>query len=198
MYLWSTMFFILYCLVCVMPVLAHKTVVDTENGPVWSDIVLTTKCGDKYLAFRGIPYAAPPIGSLRFQVSRLGCSQIDANVPTAREKVGLGDNVYWWKYKIVPAICPVYFVSASSKAPKMAGTEKCHRTRFRLLPNCRRGRYKKTRSLPAIWRERRLSLLKRIHAERKYTDEGIRRISRARLTENIIIIRFVLESHFPC
>lgn len=47
-----------------------STTVSTEYGDVWSDKILTTKDGKQYLAFQGIPYAAPPVGSLRFQVSK--------------------------------------------------------------------------------------------------------------------------------
>lgn len=42
-------------------------VVDTNYGPV-RGLKRTSVAGDQYFSFRGIPYAQPPIGELRFKV----------------------------------------------------------------------------------------------------------------------------------
>lgn len=42
-------------------------VIETNSGPV-RGIKRTTILGDDYLSFQSIPYAEPPVGSLRFRV----------------------------------------------------------------------------------------------------------------------------------
>lgn len=44
-------------------------VIETNSGPV-RGIKRTTILGDDYLSFQSIPYAKPPIGSLRFRVTK--------------------------------------------------------------------------------------------------------------------------------
>lgn len=44
------------------------TIVETNYGPV-RGIKRTSAVGDHFYSFRGIPYAKPPIGDLRFKVS---------------------------------------------------------------------------------------------------------------------------------
>lgn len=50
----------------------HKisTVIGTEEG-LLRGTVQSSFNGKKYLAFKGVPYAKPPIGSLRFKVIKL-------------------------------------------------------------------------------------------------------------------------------
>ncbi|KAK9502366.1 hypothetical protein O3M35_011155 [Rhynocoris fuscipes] len=43
-------------------------VTNTTEGPV-SGYQMKSRSGRSFIAFSGIPYAAPPIGKLRFQVS---------------------------------------------------------------------------------------------------------------------------------
>ncbi len=43
-------------------------IVETNYGPV-RGIKRTSAVGDQFFSFRGIPYAKPPIGNLRFKVS---------------------------------------------------------------------------------------------------------------------------------
>ena len=42
--------------------------IETSQGPVKGFIDVTVN-GKQFLAFKGIPYAKPPVGSLRFKVS---------------------------------------------------------------------------------------------------------------------------------
>lgn len=42
-------------------------IVDTNYGPV-RGLKRTSTVGDQYFSFRGIPYAKPPVGELRFKV----------------------------------------------------------------------------------------------------------------------------------
>lgn len=44
------------------------TIVETSFGPV-RGIKRTSAVGDQFFSFRGIPYAKPPVGELRFKVS---------------------------------------------------------------------------------------------------------------------------------
>lgn len=46
----------------------NDVVVDTVNGKVRGSIDLSIS-GDEYFSFKGIPYAKPPVGELRFEVS---------------------------------------------------------------------------------------------------------------------------------
>lgn len=49
--------------------MSEKTIiVQTTKGPV-KGIVKTSIVGEDYYRFRGIPYAKPPVGELRFKVS---------------------------------------------------------------------------------------------------------------------------------
>lgn len=48
---------------------AEEPIVTTKYGRV-RGTTLTTRNGESFLAFRGIPYAKPPIGSLRFKVNK--------------------------------------------------------------------------------------------------------------------------------
>lgn len=43
-------------------------VIETSHGPV-RGIKRTSAVGDQFFSFRGIPYAKPPIGELRFKVT---------------------------------------------------------------------------------------------------------------------------------
>lgn len=45
-----------------------KLEVTTKQGKLSGELVHGV-LGDTYIAFRGIPYAAPPLGSLRFKVN---------------------------------------------------------------------------------------------------------------------------------
>jgi len=47
-----------------------KPLVNTADGPVRGRIQ-TSILGGQYYSFQGIPYAAPPVGPLRFQVNAL-------------------------------------------------------------------------------------------------------------------------------
>lgn len=47
---------------------SENTVVRVKQGEL-RGIIEETDYGDQYLAFRGIPYAKPPIGPLRFKVN---------------------------------------------------------------------------------------------------------------------------------
>lgn len=47
----------------------HKTV-ETENGAVRGKVLTTLIENKEYYAFKGIPYAKPPIGDLRFKVMK--------------------------------------------------------------------------------------------------------------------------------
>lgn len=46
----------------------NTIIVETVNGPV-KGILKTSIVGESFYRFRGIPYAKPPIGDLRFKVS---------------------------------------------------------------------------------------------------------------------------------
>jgi carboxylesterase type B len=45
-------------------------VIESKSGPI-QGTVETSREGRSFYAFRGIPYAAPPMGELRFKVSQL-------------------------------------------------------------------------------------------------------------------------------
>lgn len=45
----------------------NTAIVNTANGPV-KGILKTSIVGEDYYRFRGIPYAKPPVGDLRFKV----------------------------------------------------------------------------------------------------------------------------------
>ncbi|XP_031634578.1 juvenile hormone esterase-like [Contarinia nasturtii] len=62
---------ILYCLVwsCLLIfVNCDSLIVNTKSGPVKGVLQRTCKGGKLYRSYRGIPYAEPPIGDLRFEV----------------------------------------------------------------------------------------------------------------------------------
>lgn len=46
----------------------NEPIVNTRTGHI-RGLVQESITGDKYLAFKGIPYAKPPVGQLRFEVS---------------------------------------------------------------------------------------------------------------------------------
>lgn len=48
----------------------ETTIIETNYGPV-RGIKRTSAVGDQFFSFRGIPYAKPPIGDLRFKVGFL-------------------------------------------------------------------------------------------------------------------------------
>lgn len=56
------------CIICSGLADQYK-IVDTDNGKVRGIKSSTLYKGDPYYAFKGIPYAKPPIGSLRFKVT---------------------------------------------------------------------------------------------------------------------------------
>lgn len=47
---------------------ASDVIVGIENGQVRGQLNATVDANTPYYAFRGIPYAQPPIGDLRFRV----------------------------------------------------------------------------------------------------------------------------------
>lgn len=54
------------------PLIAYKNV-STSSGEVIGRLEESIRYKKPFYAFRGIPYAKPPIGSRRFKVSRLQC-----------------------------------------------------------------------------------------------------------------------------
>jgi len=52
---------------------AERPTVTVEQGTL-QGVKLSTVWGKEYLAFRGIPYARPPVGKLRFQASWFLCA----------------------------------------------------------------------------------------------------------------------------
>ena len=50
-------------------VLATDVLVNIKNGTLEGTIMETRK-GLNFFAFRGIPYASPPVGELRFEVNQ--------------------------------------------------------------------------------------------------------------------------------
>lgn len=52
-----------------------KTIVKTVTGNIRGQILRDIE-GNQYLSFRGVPYAKPPVGKLRFKVSSFFKSQI--------------------------------------------------------------------------------------------------------------------------
>lgn len=54
---------------CVLTVSTFMPIVQTEKGLVGGEILRTARRGHLYASFKGIPYAEPPIGYLRFQVT---------------------------------------------------------------------------------------------------------------------------------
>ena len=44
-------------------------IVETDNGPIRGERNITLINGVVFYSFRGIPYAKPPIGDLRFKVA---------------------------------------------------------------------------------------------------------------------------------
>ncbi|XP_034943628.1 cholinesterase 1-like [Chelonus insularis] len=59
--------FFLYCVILVNSQGKLTDVVQTKYGPVRGEIYETVQTGVEYSSFRGIPYAKPPVGKLRFQ-----------------------------------------------------------------------------------------------------------------------------------
>lgn len=47
-------------------------VVDTKSGPVRGLLEISQRKSVEFYAFRGIPYAKPPVGDLRLKVKLLG------------------------------------------------------------------------------------------------------------------------------
>lgn len=47
----------------------ESPVVDTTHGPIVGKILRTLIKNEEYFGYMGIPYAAPPVGELRFMVS---------------------------------------------------------------------------------------------------------------------------------
>ncbi|KAK3918128.1 Esterase B1 [Frankliniella fusca] len=47
--------------------MAKSVVVKTDKGPIRGKEVVSEDTGEKYFSFQGIPYARPPVGSLRFK-----------------------------------------------------------------------------------------------------------------------------------
>lgn len=45
----------------------HALLVKTKNGTL-SGVIMETRRGREFVSFRGIPYALPPLGELRFEV----------------------------------------------------------------------------------------------------------------------------------
>lgn len=51
-------------------VFSFAEIIDTESGYVESNLNWISRNGTTFSAFLGIPYAAAPVGRLRFQVSK--------------------------------------------------------------------------------------------------------------------------------
>ena len=47
---------------------AFTNIIQTTQGPIRGEILTTSRRGIKYASFKGIPFAEPPIGTLRFMV----------------------------------------------------------------------------------------------------------------------------------
>lgn len=58
------------CAAAPAPTLARSPIVKTSNGDIQGSIGTSFLVRRTYYSFRGIPYAQPPIGQLRFKVSR--------------------------------------------------------------------------------------------------------------------------------
>ncbi|XP_076548202.1 carboxylic ester hydrolase [Osmia lignaria lignaria] len=54
------------CLFELVTIKAHTPMVTIKNGTL-SGMIMTTRRGREFLGFRGIPYALPPLGELRFE-----------------------------------------------------------------------------------------------------------------------------------
>lgn len=66
----SGMFVILKCFFTILlcrSLLAASPIVKIRNGTL-EGLLMTTRYDRKIIGFRGIPYALPPLGELRFQV----------------------------------------------------------------------------------------------------------------------------------
>lgn len=67
----------------------HNLIVKTESGPV-RGVSLTTYLKNKtYNAYRGIPYAEPPLGELRFKVN---FTFISSDYSATYKLFGIGDS----------------------------------------------------------------------------------------------------------
>lgn len=66
--MFSTGRFIFWLLLIVVTVNCDNLIVKTDNGKV-RGVAQTTFLNQKeYIAYRGIPYAEPPVGNLRYKV----------------------------------------------------------------------------------------------------------------------------------
>ena len=46
----------------------YTPIIQTLSGPVQGQYLTTARRGNAYSSFKGIPYAEPPVGYLRFKV----------------------------------------------------------------------------------------------------------------------------------
>lgn len=77
--------------------MSETFVVKTNYGPV-RGVKRTSHVGDEFVSFRGIPYAQPPLGALRFKVSvkrrfDFTCGWFDADVMRHLSAANRNDTV---------------------------------------------------------------------------------------------------------
>lgn len=69
--MYSTIKIVFFLFVCNVSLSKCVVYVDTKLGTIKGTTMLS-RDGNKFNAFLGVPYAKPPIGELRFQVSLRG------------------------------------------------------------------------------------------------------------------------------
>ncbi|XP_012252139.2 venom carboxylesterase-6-like [Athalia rosae] len=93
-----------------------ELVVNVKNGTL-EGIFLKTRKGREYAAFRGIPYALPPVGELRFQPPKPSASW--TGVRSAKEDAGIcvQRNIYTYQEEIVGVEDCLYLNVYTPKLP---------------------------------------------------------------------------------